>query len=43
MGQLILAQGVKMDPEKLLTMKEWPFPLTPKALRGLLGLTNYYY
>lgn len=30
-------------PKKLLAMKEWPLPLTPKALRGVLGLTGDYW
>ena len=42
MGHIIFQNGVKVDPEKIKAMMEWPKPRTIKALRGFLGLMGYY-
>eukprot|EP00253_Pinus_taeda_P001564 PITA_01564 len=35
-------QGVKVDPNKIKTIKEWKIPTSVKHLRGFLGLIGYY-
>ena len=42
LGHIICQNGVKVDPEKIKAMMEWPKPGTIKALRGFLGLMGYY-
>ena len=39
---VIFSHGVAVDPSKVEAMLTWHKPETPKALRGLLGLTGYY-
>lgn len=38
----ISGQGVRVDPNKLNAMVEWPKSNSIKALRGFLGLISYY-
>lgn len=40
---LVSGKGVRADPTKLKAMEEWPRPSSLKALRGFLGLTEYYH
>eukprot|EP00253_Pinus_taeda_P002881 PITA_02881 len=35
-------QGVKVDPRKIKSIKEWKIATSIKHLRGFLGLTGYY-
>jgi hypothetical protein len=35
--------GVKPDPSKVATVTAWPVPKEVPALRGFLGLCNYYF
>jgi hypothetical protein len=42
LGHIVSQEGVRVDPKKVATMKDWTFPKTLKSLRGFLGLTNYY-
>ena len=39
---IVSQEGVKVDPNKIKSIKEWKVPTTIKQLRGFLGLTGYY-
>ena len=42
MGHIVSHEGVKVDPNKIKAIMEWPIPKTIKKLRGFLGLIGYY-
>ena len=42
MGHIVSHDGVKVDPNKIESIKEWKVPKTIKQLRGFLRLTRYY-
>lgn len=41
-GHVISKEGVKVMPEKVQTIKEWPRPANVYDVRAFLGLTGYY-
>ena len=41
LGHIVFHEGVKVDPNKIKAMREYPIPKTLKKLRGFLGLTSY--
>jgi hypothetical protein len=43
LGHIIARERVKLDPNKIKAMMEWPTPKILKKLRGLLGLKGYYH
>lgn len=42
LGHIISSNGILADPEKIQSIESWPTPTTITALRGFLGLTEYY-
>jgi hypothetical protein len=42
LGNIVSHEGVKVDPNNIKAMMDWPTPKTLKNLRGFLGLTGYY-
>ena len=42
LGHVISKEGVKVDPEKIKSITNWPKPTKISKLRGFLGLTGYY-
>jgi len=42
LGYVVSHDGVKVDPNKIKSIKEWKIPTTIKHLRGFLGLKGYY-
>jgi hypothetical protein len=42
LGHVISREGVKVDPEKIKAITEWPKPKNISKLKGFLGLTRYY-
>jgi hypothetical protein len=43
LGHIVSQEGVKVYPNKIKSMREWPIPKTLKKLRRFLGLTEYYH
>ena len=42
LGHVLFGNGVAMDIQKVLAVKDWPQPTNIKQLRGFLGLSRYY-
>jgi hypothetical protein len=42
LGHIVSHERIKVDPNKIKAMMDWPIPKTLKNLRGFLGLTGYY-
>lgn len=42
LGHIISSNGILADLEKIQSIESWPTPTTITALRGFLGLTEYY-
>jgi hypothetical protein len=41
LGDFVGRDGVRMDPDKVQTIKDWPVPRTQEELYSFLGLTGY--
>jgi RNase H-like domain found in reverse transcriptase/Reverse transcriptase (RNA-dependent DNA polymerase)/Integrase zinc binding domain/Chromo (CHRromatin Organisation MOdifier) domain/Retroviral aspartyl protease len=42
LGHIVGREGIKVDPEKVKVVKEWPQPQNIHKLRQFLGLANYF-
>ena len=42
LGSIISTEGIRMDPEKIRAIMEWPQPIKLKELQAFLGFANYY-
>jgi hypothetical protein len=43
LGHIVGKDGVRVDPNKIEAMQDWPCPKTLKRLHGFLGLIGYYH
>ena len=43
LGHIVSHEGVKVDPRKIKSIKEWKIPTSIKHPRGFLGLIGYYH
>lgn len=42
LGHIISENGVKPNPNKIIAIKNFPQPTTPKEIKSFLGLSGYY-
>jgi hypothetical protein len=42
LGYIISTEGMRMDPDKIKAILEWPTPTTVKEIQSFYGLANYY-
>jgi len=42
LGLIISQKGMKMDPNKVKAIKEWPTPTSKRVLQQFLGFVNFY-
>ncbi len=42
LGHVVSREGIKTDPSKIDTVKNWPTPTSAKDVRKFLGFTGYY-
>uniref|UniRef100_A0A4W5JRV3 Gypsy retrotransposon integrase-like protein 1 n=1 Tax=Hucho hucho TaxID=62062 RepID=A0A4W5JRV3_9TELE len=42
LGHIVSAEGMRMDPEKVKAVVDWPSPDSRKALQRFLGFANFY-
>ena len=42
LGHIVGRHGLKVDPDKVRVVKDWPAPSNLKQLRRFLGLANYF-
>ncbi|XP_070046791.1 uncharacterized mitochondrial protein AtMg00860-like [Nicotiana tomentosiformis] len=42
LGHVVSREGIKVDPQKISTVKNCPNPTTPTAIHNFLGLAGYY-
>ena len=42
LGHIISADGMRPDPAKVATVRDWPTPVSVYEVRSFLGLANYF-
>ena len=42
LGHIVSGEGIKVDPDKVKVIKDWPLPSSQKDVRSFLGLANYF-
>jgi hypothetical protein len=42
LGHVISGEGIKVSPEKIAAVQEWPIPQNVTELRSFMGTANYY-
>ncbi|KAJ0568387.1 putative nucleotidyltransferase, Ribonuclease H [Helianthus annuus] len=42
LGHIVSAEGIAVDPEKIVSIQNWPTPKNVKDVRSFLGLAGYY-
>ncbi|KAG1957249.1 retrotransposable element [Pimephales promelas] len=42
LGYIVSSEGIRMDPEKVKAVVDWPIPDSRKALQRFLGFANFY-
>ncbi|XP_019241427.1 PREDICTED: uncharacterized protein LOC109221396 [Nicotiana attenuata] len=42
LGHLVSKEEIKVDPQNIAVLKNWPRPTTPTEIRSFLGLAGYY-
>ena len=42
LGHIVTSEGIKPNPEKIETIKNYPIPKSVKEIRGFIGLVGYY-
>ena len=42
LGHIVGREGIKVNPQKVAVVRDWPVPRTVTDVRQFLGLTNYF-
>ncbi|XP_070054553.1 uncharacterized protein [Nicotiana tomentosiformis] len=42
LGHVVSGEGIKVDPQKIAAVKDWPRPTTPTEICSFLGSAGYY-
>jgi len=42
LGHVVTKEGIKIDPQKVKAITEWPRPTNITEIRNFLGLAGYY-
>ena len=42
LGHIISKNGIQPNPDKIVTIKNYPIPKTQKEIKAYLGLLGYY-